>query len=152
MNKVVESESSGEEYSEEEEGQLVERAPEICQVFGDGDLPDPIATFEDALEIFPEELIKPMTDAGFKKPTGIQSHAWPILMAGRDLVGVAKTGSGKTLAFLLPCFCQLLRDPGRQKADDVDANGVPLIFQKQVAGAYSPPILAMAPSRELAAQ
>ncbi|KAL9628066.1 MAG: hypothetical protein Q9164_007404, partial [Protoblastenia rupestris] len=35
----------------------------------------------------------------FKSPTPIQAAAWPHLMSGRDVIGVAETGSGKTLAF-----------------------------------------------------
>ncbi|KAI0418022.1 hypothetical protein F5X98DRAFT_386592 [Xylaria grammica] len=41
---------------------------------------------------------------GFEKPTPIQMQAFPAIMSGRDVIGVAKTGSGKTLAFLLPMF------------------------------------------------
>jgi ATP-dependent RNA helicase DBP3 len=33
----------------------------------------------------------------FKKPSPIQAQSWPILLSGRDLIGIAKTGSGKTL-------------------------------------------------------
>ena len=40
--------------------------------------------------------------AGFANPTPIQAQAWPVAMAGRDLVAIAKTGSGKTCGFLLP--------------------------------------------------
>lgn len=40
--------------------------------------------------------------AGFSAPTPIQAQAWPVAMAGRDLVAIAKTGSGKTCGFLLP--------------------------------------------------
>ena len=39
---------------------------------------------------------------GFDKPSPIQAQCWPVLLSGRDLVGIAKTGSGKTLAFSLP--------------------------------------------------
>ncbi|MCJ1273467.1 RNA-dependent ATPase [Puttea exsequens] len=39
----------------------------------------------------------------FKSPTPIQAAAWPFLLSGRDVVGVAETGSGKTLAFGVPC-------------------------------------------------
>ena len=38
----------------------------------------------------------------FKAPTPIQAAAWPFLLSGRDVVGVAETGSGKTLAFGVP--------------------------------------------------
>ena len=34
----------------------------------------------------------------FEKPTVVQSITWPIAMAGRDVISIAKTGSGKTLA------------------------------------------------------
>lgn len=40
---------------------------------------------------------------GFKEPTPVQSAAWPYLLNGQDVIGVAQTGSGKTLAFGLPC-------------------------------------------------
>jgi superfamily II DNA/RNA helicase len=33
-----------------------------------------------------------------------QAQAWGVVVAGNDLIAVAKTGSGKTLAFLLPIF------------------------------------------------
>ncbi|KAI9849762.1 MAG: RNA-dependent ATPase [Thelocarpon superellum] len=41
---------------------------------------------------------------GFSSPTPIQAAAWPFLLSGRDVVGVAETGSGKTLAFAVPCI------------------------------------------------
>ncbi|KAM0800736.1 P-loop containing nucleoside triphosphate hydrolase protein [Usnea florida] len=40
----------------------------------------------------------------FQTPTPIQSAAWPFLLSGRDVIGVAETGSGKTLAFGVPCI------------------------------------------------
>ena len=40
----------------------------------------------------------------FENPTPIQAQAIPVVMSGRDMIGIAKTGSGKTLAFLLPLF------------------------------------------------
>jgi ATP-dependent RNA helicase DeaD len=39
---------------------------------------------------------------GFTEPTPIQAQAIPVLLDGRDIVGVAQTGSGKTLAFGIP--------------------------------------------------
>lgn len=51
----------------------------------------------------------------FPTPSSIQSTAWPPLLSGRDLVGVAETGSGKTLAFGLPlvqCLVNLRKKKG----------------------------------------
>ncbi|XP_078658817.1 putative ATP-dependent RNA helicase DDX46 isoform X1 [Branchiostoma floridae x Branchiostoma belcheri] len=45
---------------------------------------------------------------GFEKPTPIQAQAIPVVMSGRDMIGIAKTGSGKTLAFLIPMFRHIL--------------------------------------------
>jgi len=44
----------------------------------------------------------------FTKPTPIQAQCWPILLAGRDMIGLAETGSGKTLAFTLPGLRNIL--------------------------------------------
>lgn len=46
--------------------------------------------------------------SGFERPSPIQAHAWPFLLEGRDLIGVAATGSGKTLAFGLPALVHVL--------------------------------------------
>ena len=43
-----------------------------------------------------------IADQGYEKPTPIQAQALPCILAGRDVVGIAKTGSGKTLAFVWP--------------------------------------------------
>lgn len=45
--------------------------------------------------------------SAFEKPSSIQSSAWPFLLSGRDLIGVAETGSGKTIAFGLPLVVRL---------------------------------------------
>jgi ATP-dependent RNA helicase DBP3 len=45
----------------------------------------------------------------FKAPTPIQAAAWPFLLAGRDVIGVAETGSGKTMAFAVPCVQGILK-------------------------------------------
>jgi ATP-dependent RNA helicase DDX46/PRP5 len=44
----------------------------------------------------------------WKTPTPIQCQAIPVIMSGRDCIGVAKTGSGKTGSYLLPCFRHVL--------------------------------------------
>jgi len=60
------------------------------------------------------ESLRALDEAGYTLPTPIQERALPILLDGRDLIGVAETGTGKTLAFLLPIFQTLepdRRDP-----------------------------------------
>jgi ATP-dependent RNA helicase RhlE len=51
-------------------------------------------------------LLNALTDLGFKHPTTIQQRAFPVIMSGRDVVGIAQTGTGKTFAYLLPCLRQ----------------------------------------------
>ncbi len=43
-----------------------------------------------------------LKDAGFRRPTKIQSQLIRPLLEGRDMFGQAKTGTGKTAAFALP--------------------------------------------------
>ena len=50
----------------------------------------------------PADLLKAVTDMGYVTPTAIQREAIPVLLSGRDVVGVAQTGTGKTAAFGLP--------------------------------------------------
>jgi ATP-dependent RNA helicase RhlE len=54
-----------------------------------------------------EELRRALDEAGYDTPTPIQEQAIPILLEGRDLIGIAETGTGKTLAFLLSIFQRL---------------------------------------------
>lgn len=51
----------------------------------------------------------------FKAPTPIQAAAWPFLLAGRDVIGVAETGSGKTMAFAVPCVRYMSALPKTQR-------------------------------------
>lgn len=69
----------------------------------------PVQSFEQAG--FPTSLHA--VTKGFQKPSPIQSQAWPIVLAGQDLVGIAATGSGKTLAFGLPAITHILGQKGK---------------------------------------
>jgi len=46
-------------------------------------------------------------DLGFENPTPIQEAAFPLVLSGRDMVGIAQTGTGKTFAYLLPILNNL---------------------------------------------
>lgn len=60
-------------------------------------------------------------------PTPIQDQVIPIVMEGKDVVGLAATGTGKTAAFMLPLLNKIMRVKGEK-------------------------VLIMAPTRELAVQ
>ena len=49
---------------------------------------------------------------GFAEPTPIQLRAFPIVLAGKDLIGTAQTGTGKTAAFALPILTLLAKHGG----------------------------------------
>ncbi|CDS42861.1 ATP dependent RNA helicase DDX46 [Echinococcus multilocularis] len=64
------------------------------------DCPKPIKTWVQAG--VSARLLNCLKKSGFEKPTPIQCQSLPVIMSGRDMIGIAKTGSGKTLAFLVP--------------------------------------------------
>jgi ATP-dependent RNA helicase RhlE len=48
-------------------------------------------------------------EIGYETPTPIQAEAIPVVMAGRDVMGLAQTGTGKTAAFALPILHRLMQ-------------------------------------------
>ncbi|XP_016070883.1 PREDICTED: DEAD box protein 53, partial [Miniopterus natalensis] len=107
-----------------------------CDDLKDGgkrSIPNPTCQFEDAFQSYPD-LMKKLQKAGFQKPTPIQSQAWPIILQGIDLIGVAQTGTGKTLSYLLPGVIH------------IDSQPTP---REQRGG---PGMLVLTPTRELALQ
>jgi ATP-dependent RNA helicase RhlE len=73
-------------------------------------------------------VVKEYTEA-----TPIQTQAIPLLLQGRDLLGIAQTGTGKTAAFMLPSIDRLAQSKKRP-------------FPKSCR------MLVLAPTRELASQ
>lgn len=47
-------------------------------------------------------LLNALEDLNITNPTPIQTNAFPVIMSGKDVVGIAQTGTGKTFAYLLP--------------------------------------------------
>ncbi|WP_223694932.1 DEAD/DEAH box helicase [Leifsonia poae] len=73
-------------------------------------------------------VLKALKDVGYETPSAIQAATIPLLLEGRDVVGLAQTGTGKTAAFALPILSRL--DVSQKK----------------------PQALVLAPTRELALQ
>ncbi|XP_072354663.1 probable ATP-dependent RNA helicase DDX43 [Scyliorhinus torazame] len=96
-------------------------------------IPNPVRTFMEAFQHYPE-IMANIKRVGFQRPTPIQSQAWPVILLGIDIIGIAQTGTGKTLAYLLPGFIHLDLQPMlREKSD-------------------GPGMLVLTPTRELALQ
>ncbi len=55
---------------------------------------DRVTTFGE-LGLAPE-LLAAVRDAGYTTPTPIQRDAIPLVLQGRDIIGLAQTGTGKT--------------------------------------------------------
>jgi len=58
-----------------------------------------------------EWAVQTCKELGMRKPTPVQAHCIPQILAGRDVLGLAQTGSGKTAAFALPILHRLSLDP-----------------------------------------
>ncbi|EAR85634.2 DEAD/DEAH-box helicase (macronuclear) [Tetrahymena thermophila SB210] len=53
----------------------------------------------------------------YDKPFPIQCQSLPVIMSGRDMIGIAETGSGKTLAYLLPMIRHVSAQRPLQEGD-----------------------------------
>lgn len=78
-------------------------------------------------------LLDALSETGYTQPTPIQQQAIPVILEGRDLLGIAQTGTGKTAAFCLPILQRLHSRPVRLEP-------------------RSPRSLILTPTRELAIQ
>jgi ATP-dependent RNA helicase DeaD len=54
-----------------------------------------------------DAVLKAVKSIGYETPSAIQAATIPLLLAGRDVVGLAQTGTGKTAAFALPILSRL---------------------------------------------
>ena len=73
-----------------------------------GDIPPPIKNFKDMR--FPEPVLKKLKAKGIVQPTPIQVQGLPVILSGRDIIGIAFTGSGKTLVFVLPMIMMAMQE------------------------------------------
>jgi hypothetical protein len=71
--------------------------------------PIPVTSFEQCG--LSERILKVMEKQNITTPFPVQAQCLPCIMAGRDVIGIAKTGSGKTLAYLLPMLRHILDQP-----------------------------------------
>lgn len=60
-----------------------------------------------------EPILRALNSAGYDTPTPIQAKLIPVMMEGRDVVGIAQTGTGKTAAFVLPLLNEIANNPAR---------------------------------------
>ena len=77
--------------------------------------PKPISSF--AHFNFDEQLMKIIRKCEYTQPTPIQAQGVPVVLSGRDLIGIAKTGSGKTAAFIWPLLVHIMDQPDLKAGD-----------------------------------
>ncbi|EXB56258.1 DEAD-box ATP-dependent RNA helicase 42 [Morus notabilis] len=95
------------------------------------DVPKPMKTWHQTG--LTSKILETIRKLNYEKPMPIQAQALPVIMSGRDCIGIAKTGSGKTLAFVLPMLRHIKDQP-------------------PVVAGDGPIGLIMAPTRELVQQ
>merc|ERR1712232_1239393 len=100
---------------------------------GTDSTPPPIRNFAD-MTMLPPWMNLALIENKWDDPMPIQAQALPILLSGRNLIGIAQTGSGKTIAFLIPAV--------------VHANDQRRLTRTEPG----PVVLVLAPTRELAVQ
>lgn len=71
-------------------------------------VPPPINNFKDMR--LPKPILKNLELKGIIQPTPIQVQGLPVILSGRDMIGIAFTGSGKTLVFVLPLIMVALQE------------------------------------------
>ena len=61
-----------------------------------------------------DNLVDTIANMGLSVPSPIQDQIIPLILEGKDVIGLAQTGTGKTAAFLIPTIQKTLRQNGRQ--------------------------------------
>ncbi len=59
-------------------------------------------------------ILKNIDSLGYVNPTPIQEQCIPLVLQGKDVMGLAQTGTGKTAAFALPMIQRLLQGERNQ--------------------------------------
>ncbi|XWS20477.1 hypothetical protein CRYUN_Cryun31cG0104400 [Craigia yunnanensis] len=72
------------------------------------DILPPTKNFKDMK--FPDPILKKLKAKEIVQPTPIQVQGLPVILSGRDMIGIAFTGSGKTLVFVLPLIMIALQE------------------------------------------
>lgn len=88
-------------------------------------------TFQELPLVQPLQLA--LKEVGYTHPSPIQIQAIPVLLEGKDVLGIAQTGTGKTAAFALPLLQSLAKNWNRPRP-------------------FYPRALILSPTRELALQ
>lgn len=98
-----------------------------------------------------EKLLANIAEMHITKPSPIQDQAIPVVMEGKDVIGIASTGTGKTAAFMVPMITNLEKNykekvmimcPTRELAEQVEGQ-----FRRLAKGMkiYSFPIVGGSP-------
>ncbi|CAI0462415.1 unnamed protein product [Linum tenue] len=72
------------------------------------EIPPPVSNFRDMK--FPDPILEVLKAKGISRPTPIQLQGLPVVLSGRDMIGISSTGSGKTLVFVLPLIMIALQE------------------------------------------
>jgi len=62
-----------------------------------------------------EDIVKALTERGYREPTPIQKELIPTMMTGRDILASAQTGTGKTAGFVLPILQRLTENQSKKE-------------------------------------
>jgi len=113
----------------------VKEIRKIYKIEVDGeDVPIPINNFNSMK--FPKPILKALRKKKIFFPTPMQLQGLPVVLSGRDMIGISFTGTGKSLVFLLPSLMFALDEEMKMPVEEYDG----------------PFAIIIVPSRELAVQ